>query len=118
MRGIVHFAVSLLVLTVFLAVGSASVSADEKAVPSVEQGKKLFGDPSIGTNGKTCATCHPSEEKVGELAARSEWFGGKAKTLEQAINFCVKGPLEGKPLADDSVELKSIAMYMKSLIKE
>jgi cytochrome c peroxidase len=118
MRGMVNFAASLLVLTVLLAVSSAAFSADEKAAPTVEQGKKLFGDPSLGTNGKTCATCHPSDEKVGELAARGEWFGGKAKTLEQAINFCVKGPLEGKPLPEDSAKLKSIAMYMKSLIKE
>jgi cytochrome c peroxidase len=86
--------------------------------PSVELGKKLFSDPSLGTNGSTCSGCHPSEAQVAQLAAKKEWFGGKAKTLEQAINICIKGPLAGTPLPEDSVEVRSIAMYMKSQIKK
>lgn len=86
--------------------------------PTVELGKKLFNDTALGTNGKSCAMCHPSDDKIAELADKKEWFGGNAKTLEQAINICIKGPLAGKPLPEDSVEVRSIAMYMKSLIKK
>lgn len=103
-------------LAICLAVLALSLTA-YAAEPSVELGKKLFNDPALGTNGKTCATCHPSEKKVGELAARGTWFGGKAKMLEQAINFCITGPLEGKALPEDSSEARSIAMYMNSLAK-
>ena len=94
------------------------VAAKPKDAKLVELGKKLFSDSSLGTNGKSCSTCHPSRKKIGELAGRGTWFGGKAKTLEQAINFCIAGPLEGKPLPEDSVELRSIAEYMKSQIKK
>jgi cytochrome c peroxidase len=104
-------------LLVTAALLPAPVMAEGKK-PSVEYGKKLFSDPSLGTNGSSCATCHPSEEKVAELAARKQWFGGKAKTLEQAINICITGPLAGKPLPEDSAEARSIAMYMKSLTKK
>jgi len=111
------------ILTAIALAGALTLSAytvaanADPAKPSVELGKKLFSDPKLGTNGSSCSTCHFSEEKIGELAGRDTWFKGKAKTLEQAINFCIKGPLDGKPLPEDSVELRSIAMYMKSLIK-
>jgi len=118
MRRITHLAAGLLVFAAFVTFGCVCSYADEARKPSVELGKILFNDPSVGTNGKACSTCHPSEKKAGELAARGEWFGGRAKTLEQAVNICITGPLEGKPLSENSVELKSIAMYMKSLIKK
>ncbi len=117
MRGIACLFAGLFVLA---ALGSANYSpamAGEAQKPSVELGKKLFNDPSLGTNGKACSTCHQSEEKVGVLAAKGVWFGGRARTLEQAINICVTGPLAGKALPENSVEMKSIAMYMQSLIK-
>jgi cytochrome c len=117
MRTAVCLGVGLVILTAMLVTYGRLAIADE-VKPTVELGKDLFGDPSLGTNGKTCATCHPSEKKVGALAAKGTWFGGSAKTLEQAINICIKGPLEGKPLPEDSVEAKSISMYMKSLVSK
>ncbi len=111
-----HAALVLSLLAAFLLfIPFTSYSQDKK--PSAELGKKLFSDTSLGTNGRSCSTCHASEKKIGELAGRGTWFGGKAKTLEQAINICVTGPLAGKALPEDSVELRSIAEYMKSLVK-
>ncbi|MBI5191411.1 MAG: cytochrome C [Nitrospirae bacterium] len=100
-----------------LAVLALSLPAYAEDAPSAELGKKLFNDPALGTNGKSCATCHPSEKKVGELATRGTWFGGRAKTLVQANNICITGPLAGKALPEDSVEARSLAMYMNSLAK-
>ncbi|HLB24783.1 MAG TPA: cytochrome C [Nitrospirota bacterium] len=105
-----------ILVTAALFLGSASFAA-EAAKPSIELGKKLFSDTSLGTNGRTCSACHPSEKDIAGLANKKAWFGGSAKTLEQAINICIKGPLEGKPLPEDSVQVKSIAMYMRSLVK-
>ena len=113
MKKLLTAASAFLLLAAFVLTPYIS-SAQEKK-PSAELGKKLFSDSSLGTNGKSCSTCHPSRKKIGELAGRGTWFGGKAKTLEQAINFCIAGPLEGKPLPEDGVELRSIAEYMKSL---
>jgi len=106
----------ILAVTAFFVLNQPALSADKSTKPSVELGKKLFNDPSLGTNGKSCATCHASDDNIAKLANKKVWFGGGAKTLEQAINFCINGPLAGKPLPEDSVEAKSIAMYMKSLI--
>ena len=111
-------AASAILLSAAFAVCIHGTTYAQENQPSVELGKKLFFDSSLGTNGRSCSTCHPSSKKVGELAARGTWFGGKAKTLEQAINICITGPLAGKALPEDSVELRSIAEYMKSLEKK
>ncbi|MGA2191955.1 MAG: cytochrome c peroxidase [Nitrospirota bacterium] len=84
--------------------------------PSIALGKKLFEDKSLGTSGKSCASCH-KPDAIGGLAAKKSWFGEEAKTLEQAINVCITGPLAGKALPEGSVEAKSMAMYMRSMIK-
>lgn len=91
-------------------------AADSK--PSAELGKKLFYSQSLGTNGKSCSTCHQSERKLGKIAAKGSWFGGSAKTLEQAINICIQSTLKGTALPEDSVEIQSVALYMRSFIKE
>jgi len=104
-------------LIMALLIASPSVRADDSN-PSVELGKKLFYGQSLGTNGKSCSTCHQSERKLGVLASKSSWFGGNAKTLEQAINLCIQSTLKGKALPEDSVELQSISLYMRSFIKK
>jgi len=103
-------------ITVLLLSTHSVYAADTK--PSAELGKTLFSSPSLGTNGKSCSTCHQSERKLGVLASKGSWFGGSAKTLEQAINFCIESTLKGKPLPEDSVEIQSIALYMRSFIKK
>lgn len=100
-----------------LILASHSVRADDSK-PSAELGKSLFSSTSLGTNGKSCSTCHQSERKLGVLASKDSWFGGNAKTLEQAINLCIEGTLKGKALPEDSVEIQSIALYMRSLTKK
>lgn len=95
---------------------NSALAADSK--PSAELGKKFFYSPSLGTNGKSCSTCHQSERKLGVLASKDSWFGGNAKTLEQAINICIQSTLKGEALPDDSVEIQSIALYMRSFIKK
>jgi cytochrome c peroxidase len=102
-------------VTALLLVSHAALATDSK--PSAELGKQLFDGPSLGTNGKSCSTCHQSERKLGVLASKSSWFGGNAKTLEQAINICIQSTLKGKALPEDSVEIQSIALYMRSFIK-
>ena len=104
--------ISLLSFLAFISlITTAAMAAETK--PSVEYGKKLFSDTSLGTNGKSCASCH-NEAALKKFAAKDLWFGGEATRLEDAVNFCIKGSLGGKPQPRDSVVLKSIAMYIKS----
>ena len=100
-----------------LLIASPSVHADGSK-PSAELGKKFFYSPEFGTNGKSCSTCHQSERKLGVLASKSSWFKGNAKTLEQAVNLCIQSTMKGKALPEDSVEIQSIALYMRSFIKK
>lgn len=83
---------------------------------SVEKGKALFGDAALGTSGKTCSGCHPDGKGMAAAAGKMKWTlqGTDYSSLEDVVNACVTGPLKGKALAKDSVEMKSLIMYIKS----
>ena len=89
-----------------IALGQVAYGAD---APSVEQGKTLFESSTLGTSGKSCATCHPGGRKL-------EWAGtmDEAK-LTNIINRCIAGPLKGKQLDPASPEMKSLILYLRSL---
>jgi cytochrome c peroxidase len=76
---------------------------------SVELGKQLFNDPSLGssTNDKSCNSCHPGGEGLEKAAS--------LKDLSKTINLCVTGPMAGKKLDGRGVEMRSLKMYIESL---
>lgn len=94
-----------------LAAGLAGMSfvAHAAETPSVELGKKLFNDPTLGgaAGTKTCASCHPNGKGV-----ENAW---KNPNLAKQINTCIVGALKGKPLPLESVEMKSLVLYHQSL---
>ena len=118
MRHIIFSAAVAMAVIICVAAVPAGRAFAEGGESSARLGKALFSDPGLGTRGMSCATCHPSEEKIGELAARGTWFNGRAETLEQAANICIQGPLAGELLPEGSVKLKAIADYMRSLADE
>jgi cytochrome c peroxidase len=75
---------------------------------SVEYGKKLFGDPSLGGPGsiQSCNTCHPSGKGL-----QNAWKNVK---LSEKINNCI-GAMKGKALPMDSREMRSLVLYIQSL---
>lgn len=77
--------------------------------PSVEQGKQLFNNSSLGTSGKSCSTCHPGGRGLHESASLA------THELEKMSNQCIQKALKGQPLAVGSAELSSLVMYLKSL---
>ncbi len=84
---------------------------------SVEKGKALFNDTKLGTNGNSCATCHPDGKGLEGAGAKKAWKtpAGNHKTLEEAINVCITMALKGKALDVKSAEMQSMALYIKSL---
>ncbi len=78
---------------------------------SVELGEKLFNDPALGgsLNDKSCGSCHPGGEALDEASGQAN--------LSEMINFCIERPLKGKKLQNDSAEMQSLLMYIKSLNK-
>jgi mono/diheme cytochrome c family protein len=87
-----------------------SLAVAEK--PSVEMGKQLFNDPGLGasTTPTNCGSCHPNGEGMEKAGAK---LG-----LAKMINGCIKGPLKGEPLSEESVAMESLMAYIRSLDKQ
>ncbi len=78
-------------------------------LPSIERGKELFNSTSLGTNGKSCASCHRGGRYLTHVADKDE------TALAGIVNQCILGSLDGKEFAGDSSDLKSLVMYVQTL---
>jgi cytochrome c2 len=84
-------------------------STQAAETPSAARGEKLFNDPALGGTGntKSCNTCHPGGKGLADA--------GNNPNLEVIINRCITGPLGGQAIKDNSIEMQSIKLYIKSL---
>ncbi|MFB0565810.1 MAG: c-type cytochrome [Candidatus Aminicenantaceae bacterium] len=109
------------------------VDPTKELAKSIENGKKLFNDKSLGTSGMNCNSCHmeggTKKGKMGEmvilpwsnLASQYPKYWGMAKrvvTLDQAVNICIANALKGKPLAWDDQKLTDLTAYCASVKTE
>ncbi|MFQ6002651.1 MAG: c-type cytochrome [Candidatus Zixiibacteriota bacterium] len=130
----------LVVLCVAFAFLYARAQKEEKEVPkvdpiaelqkSIERGKALFSDTSLGTSGMTCNSCHmeggTKEGKMGDMTlAAFDDLGTKypkyfemakrVMTLDQVVTFCIVNPLKGKAPAWDDQKLTDLTAYVASV---
>jgi cytochrome c peroxidase len=93
----------------FLLAATIGVAADKS---SVELGKQLFNDPTLGgsTNDKSCNSCH-ADGKGLEKA-------GTNPKLSQVINNCITGQLGGEKIDGRTAAMRSLKMYIESLASE
>ncbi len=98
------FFATTIVLSTFVA---SSLLAAE--TPSVTLGEKVFNDAALGgsPNPKSCNSCHPGGEGLVDA--------GSNPKLSVIINKCITGPLEGKAIRGNSIEMQSMILYIKSL---
>ncbi|SNB45244.1 c-type cytochrome [Geobacter sp. DSM 9736] len=96
-------------VTVAAALAAAASLAVAAEGPSLEKGKELFGSSKLGTNGKSCATCHPGGKGLEGAARLSD------SKLSEIINACIEKPLNGKALNPASQEMKSLMAYIRTL---
>ena len=89
-------------------VASMALAGD---TPSMEQGKGLFNSTKLGTNGKSCATCHSDVKKLEKAATYDEG------QLGDIINQCIENPLKGNALDPASRDMRSLIIYIKSFAK-
>ena len=107
-------------------VGASTASADEftqedlgiwqtEYMAVVQHGRDLFTDPTLGNsaNGVICAQCHPNGATTHpETYPKFQQQIGKVITLWEMVNWCIRNPLEGEPLAADSPDMTAIIAYM------
>ena len=77
------------------------------ALADVTVGEKLFNSTNLGTNGKSCHSCHANGQGLMELNDYD------STVLQGLINICIEDALKGKPLADDASELRDIEAYIR-----
>ncbi|HBH60240.1 MAG TPA: hypothetical protein DDX85_00550 [Nitrospiraceae bacterium] len=100
--------IMMIAIVVILAIGAAY--SDD-----VEKGKSLFSDSRLGTNGKSCNTCHSGGGDIDGSKKTFNILGEQISSIGGAVNFCIENALDGKPLAGDSQELKDIVSYISTL---
>lgn len=79
--------------------------------PALEVGKTLFEASNLGSNGKSCASCHPEGKGLTEVAAYDDGM------LREMVNFCIRDALKGKMLSADAQELEALMRYVRSFEK-
>ena len=79
----------------------------------VTKGRELFTSPKLGTNGVACAQCHPNAANTHpETYPKFQKQLGRVIALREMINWCLRQPLEGKPLALDAPDMIALEAYI------
>jgi cytochrome c len=117
-------AVGWLTAVLALAVGPGPVRADEftpedlkrweqEFMSVVQKGRNLWVSPELGTNGVSCAQCHPNAANTHpETYPKFQQQLGRVIALRDMINWCIQNPLEGKPLALDDPRMVAVEAYI------
>jgi len=114
----------VLVLRIAALAAASSASADEfsdadlqrwqqQFMSTVTQGRGLWTSPTLGTNGVACAQCHPNAANTHpETYPKFQKQIGKVIALWEMINWCLRNPLEGQPLAADDSKMIALQAYV------
>ena len=94
----------------FILATSTMVMAVE--APTIETGKALFESSRLGTNGRSCAECHPQGKGLDDSIYLDE------TELIKLVNLCIRKPLAGEPLDPASTEMESLVRYLRSMYPE
>jgi thiosulfate dehydrogenase len=112
------------VVALTIGFGAGSARADEFTKEDVErwtkefmsvvdQGRELWVSDKLGTNGVACAQCHPNAANTHpETYPKFQKQLGRVIALREMINWCLRNPLEGEPLALDSSEMVAMEAYV------
>jgi cytochrome c len=79
----------------------------------VKQGRALWTDSKLGKNGVVCAQCHPNAANTHpETYPKFQKQLGKVANLWEMVNWCLRNPLEGDPLAADDPKMTAMLAYI------
>jgi cytochrome c len=78
-----------------------------------KQGRNLWTDSKLGKNGVVCAQCHPNAANTHpETYPKFQKQLGKVANLWEMVNWCLRNPLEGDPLAADDPKMTAMLAYI------
>jgi thiosulfate dehydrogenase len=81
----------------------------------VDEGYKLFHDPTLGKNGISCDMCHPNASNTHpETYPKFQTQIKKASLLRDMVNWCIENPMEGDTLSGDDPRMKAMEAYIIS----
>jgi cytochrome c len=86
---------------------------EQEFMSVVQKGRNLWVSPDLGTNGVACAQCHPNAANTHpETYPKFQQQLGRVIALRDRINWCIRNPLEGKPLAFDDPRMVAVEAYI------
>ncbi|MGR9085993.1 MAG: cytochrome C [Gammaproteobacteria bacterium] len=84
----------------------------EQFMAVVKQGRALWTSAELGSNGVACAQCHPNAANTHpETYPKFQKQLGRVAPLWEMINWCLRNPLEGQPLAADDPKMIALQAY-------
>ena len=79
----------------------------------VQEGRKVFADPELGSNGVVCAQCHPNGANTHpETYPKVQKQLGRVVAVWEMVNWCISNSLEGENLAADDPRMIGLQAYM------
>ena len=86
---------------------------DDEFMTIVIEGEKLFHSPKLGNNKVSCDQCHPNGANTHpETYPKFQQQIGKVISLFEMVNWCIRNPLEGDPLAADDPKMVALLAYI------
>lgn len=86
---------------------------EEQFMQVVQQGRDLWTDGTLGTNGVSCAQCHPNAANTHpETYPKFQKQLGRVVDLWEMMNWCLRNPLEGEELAADDDKMIALLAYV------
>ncbi len=90
----------------------------------IAEGKRLWNDPGLSTNGLSCNTCHQNYASLNKtfaqpyphwIAMPDQMAGAKTMYADEMVQFCMIVPMKSKPLPWNSRELAALTAYTVAL---
>lgn len=73
----------------------------------------IFHSSKLGKNTVSCDQCHPNGANTHpETYPKFQKQIGKVITFFEMINWCIRNPLEGEPLAADDPKMVALQAYI------
>ncbi len=78
-----------------------------------KHGRELWTSGALGNNGVACAQCHPNAANTHpETYPKFQKQLGKVAQLWEMVNWCLRNPLQGQPLAADDPKMTALLSYI------